>query len=306
MSLESEYGTRTRLVRVMRAIIQDPYHYTKKALAEQYGQHPDTIKGDFQAIVNAGFQLDKDDRHRYAFVLEKPYQQLKNLLHFSEEDQLLLYQAIDNLAVGTERAARLKAKLGSLYDYGRLGHAYLRKPYLNKVDLLEQARREKKQVVLEGYRSSNSNTISHRLVEPFHVSPAEDTVQTFEVQKNKVNHFKISRIARVKLLDLPWTHEGWHNIRRTDPFRIVGNEQVTVHLRMGVGAYNELTERFPLTKGYIEEMQETGKYDFQCPVNDQFLGLSNFILGFYHQGIEILAPDSLRDHLRAEVAKMNF
>ena len=250
MSLESEYGTRTRLVRVMRAIIQDPYHYTKKALAEQYGQHPDTIKGDFQAIVNAGFQLDKDDRHRYAFVLEKPYQQLK--------------------------------------------------------DLLEQARREKKQVVLEGYRSSNSNTISHRLVEPFHVSPAEDTVQTFEVQKNKVNHFKISRIARVKLLDLPWTHEGWHNIRRTDPFRIVGNEQVTVHLRMGVGAYNELTERFPLTKGSIEEMQETGKYDFQCPVNDQFLGLSNFILGFYHQGIEILAPDSLRDHLRAEVAKMNF
>ncbi len=306
MPKENEYGTRTRLVRILRALLEYPHHYTKRALAERYGCSEDTISGDFQAIRDAGFVLQADEKHRYAFAPDKPHQQLKDLLHFSEEDQVLLYQAIDNLPVGNARAAKLKTKLGSLYDYGRLGHAYLRKPYLNKVDLLEQARQEKKQVILEGYRSSNSNTISNRVVEPFHVSPSEDTVQTFEADKNKVNHFRISRITRVKVLDQPWEHEGWHNIRRTDPFRIVGNEQVTVHLRMNVGAYNELIERFPLTKGYIEETQEEGVYDFQCSVNDKFLGLSNFILGFHHQGIEIIAPERLREHLREEIKRMNF
>lgn len=303
---ESEYTPRARVVRILRALIENPKHYTRHALAERYGVHPDTIEGDFQAIQTAGFHLDRDERYRYFLVLEKPYRQLKDLLHFSEEDQALLYQAIDNLSVGTERALKLKAKLGSLYDYGRLGHAYLRKPYLAKVDLLEQARQEKKQVILESYRSSNSNTISDRRVEPIHVSPADDMVHTYDVDKRVVNHFRISRFVRVNILEAPWQFEGWHNVRHTDPFRIVGNEQVMVHLRMSVGAFNELVERFPMAKSYIQEAQEEGMYDFQCPVNDHFLGLSNFILGFYHQGIEILQPESLREHLREVVARMNF
>ena len=306
MPVENDYSTRTRLVRVLRALLEYPYHYTKVALAEQYGRHPDTIEGDFQAIMNAGFQLDKDERHRYAFVLEKPYQQLKDLLHFSEEDQALLYQAIDNLPVGSERATKLRAKLGSLYDFGRLGHTYLRKPHLTKIDLLEQARQEKKQVVLIGYRSSNGGQVGDRQVEAFHVMPAEDMLHAFDVEKHVIRHFRISRFARVQLLDTAWQYEGHHNIMRTDPFRIVTNDQVNVHLRLSVGAYNELTERYPLTKGHIEPTANPTVFDFQCDVNRGFLGLANFILGFYHLEIEVLAPDSLRDHLRAEVARMNF
>lgn len=303
---ESEYSTRARIVHILRTLIESPNRYTARELAERHGVSADTIEGDFHAFRTAGFEIKPDEKFRYAFIRDKPYQQLKDLLHFSEEDQALLYQAIDNLPSQTERHRKLRAKLGSLYDFGRLGHAYLRKPYLSKVDLLEQARREKRQAVLEGYRSSNSNTISDRSVEPFHVQPAEDTVQTFDVEKGVVNHFRISRIGRVRLLDESWQHAGHHNIRQCDPFRIVGNDQIMVHLRMQVGAYNELIERFPLTKSHIEEAQEPGVYDFQCSVNSQFLGLANFILGFHHQGIEILAPDALRERLREVVSKMDF
>lgn len=306
MSKEAEYSPRARIAHLFRILLEQPNRYTIRELAEKLGVSADTIEGDFQAIRSPGYQLERDDKYRYAFLLEKPYQQLKDLLHFSAEDQMLLYQVIDNLAVGTERMAKLKAKLGSLYDFGRLGHAYLRKPYLAKVDLLEQARQEKKQVILEAYHSSNSNSIEDRVVEPFHISPDDDMVQTFEPAKRKVNHFRISRFVRVKILDVPWQYEGHHNLRPTDPFRIVGNDQVMVHLRMSIGARNELVERFPMTKGHLQEAQEKGMYDFQCRVNDKFLGLSNFILGFYHQGIEVLQPESLREHLRVVVAKMNF
>jgi predicted DNA-binding transcriptional regulator YafY len=306
MPRETEYGTRARLIRVLLAILEYPNGYTKQQLADRYGVSTDTISGDFRAIETAGFVLEKDERHRYAFKTDKPLRQLKDLLHFSAEDQVALHQAIDNLPVSSERARQLKAKLGSLYDFRRLGHAYLRKPHLTKVDLLMQAKTEKCQVYLIDYRSSNSNAISTRLVEPFHISPADDTLQAFDVDKHTLRHFRITRFTRVQLTDLPWKHEGHHNIMHIDPFRIVDNNQVTVHLRLGVGAYNELVERYPLTRSHIEETDDPNIFDFQCAVNHRFFGLSNFILGFHHQHIEVLEPESLKAHLRDEVGKMRF
>jgi Predicted transcriptional regulator len=306
MPKDREYGTKVRFLRMFRAIIEQPKRFTRNQLAELFGVSLDTIGLDFKAFVSAGFEIDRDEKNRYFFVEDRPLKKVGSLLYFSEEERALLYQAIDGIQTTPEKQAALKRKLHSLYDYSRLGFAYLRKPYLSKVDLLEHAKAEKKQVVLEGYRSSNSNTVADRVVEPYHISPAEDTLQTFDVEKKLPRHFRISRISRVRLLDSGWQFEGHHNIQRTDPFRIVNNEQVNVHLRLSVGAYNELIERFPLTKAHIEETGDPNFFDFQCMVNRDFFGLSNFILGYYHLDIEVLAPDSLREHLRATVEKMKF
>lgn len=290
----------------MRAIIDRPRAYTKKQLADMYNVNEDTIRNDFEAFKSAGLILEYDNKYRYSFVEEKPFKQLRDLLHFSEEDQMLLEQAIDNIALHENRAEKLKKKLASLYDFQRLGHAYLRKPYLSKVDFLMEAKEQERQVVLEDYRSSNSNRIADRLVEPFHVSPPEDTLQAFDVDKKGIRHFRISRIKKVRATDTPWSFKGHHNIMRTDPFRIVDNNQKMVHLRFKVGAYNEMLERYPLAKAYIQEAAEDDIFDFQCMVNHRFLGLSNFILANHYQMVEIVAPEELLEHLRQEVASMKF
>jgi len=306
MQKEHEYGTKVRLLRVMRAILDWPYGYTRRQLAERYGVSRDTIDRDFEALQHAGFVLRADNKHRYAFVEDQPYKELKSLLHFSEEDQLLLEQAIDQIADHTQRGQKLKRKLGSLYDYGRLGYAYLRKPHLTKVDLLLKAQKEKRQVILEHYRSSNSDAIRNRLVEAFHISPADDMLHAYDLDRRDLRHFRLSRFQRVQLTDQPWQYENHHHLISTDPFRIVDAQQVMVHLRLKVGAYNELVERFPLTKRYIEPAEQEGVFDFQCKVNHRFLGITNFILGHYHQWIEVLAPDELLDHLRKTVEDMHF
>lgn len=303
---EKEYGTKDRLLRILLALIENPFGYTRKQLAVRYGVDRDTIKHDFNCFRNAGLLLDKDDQHRYRIVLNRPYKQLKHLLHFTEEDQQLLEQAIDQISPHTRSGERLKKKLASLYDFRKLGHTYLRKPYLTKVDSLLLAKEQKKAVQLKDYRSSNSNRIEDRKVEPFHVSPPDDTLQAFDLDRKQIRHFRISRIRRVNVLDEAWQFKSRHAVMLTDPFRIVDNEQVLVHLRMKVGAYNELTERFPITKAYIEETEEPEVYDFQCMVNHRFLGLSNFILGFHHQIIEIIEPESLKEHLLTVVKNMKF
>jgi len=306
MNTFGEQSPKGRLLRLMRILLDRPYAFTLRELTHTLGTSHSTVKREFTELANAGFVLDRDARDRYAFKEEQPFKQLKALLHFSEEDQLLLEQAIDQIAPTSERARRLKAKLSSLYDYRKLGHSYLRKPYLSKVDILLQAQKEKRQVILEGYRSSNSNNIQTRQVEPFHIKPADDTVQTYDVFKQDLRHFRISRFSRVRLLETSWQHENLHVIRPTDPFRIVDAQQIMVHLRFGVGAYNELTERFPLSLIHIVEAETPGLFDFQCEVNHNFLGLSNFILGNYHLKIEVLEPEELHTHLNMRVKEMNF
>ncbi|MDX1912586.1 MAG: WYL domain-containing protein [Saprospiraceae bacterium] len=306
MPKDTEYGTRARLINVLLILVQSPFRHTLKSLADRYAVTVDTLEGDIKVLRDAGLTIEKDEKSRYALVIEKPYQELKHLLHFSEEDQALLYQAIDNLPNSTKRHQQLKSKLGALYDFSRLGHSYLRRPYLTKVDLLEQARKEKKQVALENYHSSNSSKISHRFVEPFFVSPAEDMIHAIDVEQQQVRHFRISRCTRVRLLNADWQYEKLHTVMQTDPFRIVNNEQVMVRLRLSVGAYNELTERYPLTRNYIEPTEDPTRFEFQCRVNHEFKGLSNFILGFYHLDMEVLEPESLLEHLRREIANMRF
>ena len=53
-----EHTSRTRVVRVLRAIIERPHGYTLKQLAERYGVSDDTIRGDFEAIRNGDFLVE--------------------------------------------------------------------------------------------------------------------------------------------------------------------------------------------------------------------------------------------------------
>jgi predicted DNA-binding transcriptional regulator YafY len=316
-----EYSTKSRLLKVLRAVQEQPYRYTKRELADLYGVSADTIKNDFEAIRNTGFDLDYDSSYRYAFAADKPFEDLKALLQLNESEQLLLLRALNHMDSPSEKITQLQKRLSSIFgnrqDYpgaadtpravSTPGPEHWRRPYLTKFQLLQQAQEQKIQVVLLGYRSSNSNVVSDRRVEPFHTRIEDDTVQAFDLDKEDTRHFRISRIRRIRMTDTHWTREDGHKVLATDPFRIVDDQQVLVHLRLKVGAYNELVERYPLTKAYIQEdAQQENVYDFQCRVNHKFYGLTNFILGFHHQVIEVIAPEALKRHLEQERERMRF
>lgn len=307
MAGEPEFGTKMRLLLVMRNLLEAPYTYTKKQLAERFGVDPDTIKADLEAFRNAGFDYEYDQRFCYAFKVDRPYEELKSMFQLSEEDQLRLLQALTKIEPGNPQFEALKRKLATVMEIAQKEHHYLRRPYLTKVDLLEKAKNEKRQVLLVEYRSSNSNEITDRLVEPFYAKAEDDILQAYDVRKQELKHFRLSRFKRIQLLDSPWVYEEQHKILATDPFRIVDDQQVMVHLRLTIGAYNELVERFPLSKAYIQEdAVEEGIYDFQCRVNHNFYGLTNFILGFHHRIVEIIEPESLKVHLREKIQQMGF
>ena len=300
----SEFTPRGRIVRMILDLLDKQEGYTKKELMAKYKKSEDSILDDIATLRLAGFVIEVDKKYRYAFKENKPYKQLKNLLHFSEDDKLLLEHAIDQISPHTKSGERLKRKLSALYDYHKLGHAYLRKPYLKKIDLLEQAKKEERVVILEQYRSSNSNKIADRYIEPFHISPPDDSIHGIDIEKKELRHFKISRFKRVILTEKSWQNQKLHHIKLTDPFRINDDKQVLVHIRLKIGAYNSLIEKYPKTDLYIIEDSEKGIYDLQCKVNHQFINITSFILGFHNQIVEIIEPESLKIIIAKEIDKL--
>ena len=304
MAKEKDHNSSTRSLLVLRAIIQSQNRYTKKELANKYGVSTDAIDDDFRAIKNAGFEMTYDENYRYAIILNKSFDYLKSLLVFSPKEENLIIEGLQNIQHDTITAERLMRKISRIYDVSKMNNTF-DKSFLTKMDRLEKARIEKKVVIFKDYHSTNSSTVSHRTVEVFHISAEDDIVHAFDLEKKGIRHFRISRIAQLEVLPESWTFENHHTIVATDPFRIQENNQVKIHLRLKVGAYNELIERFPLTRGHLKQAPEgEGIYDLECKVNFRFYGLTNFILGYYHDIIAILEPDSLIEHVQNEAGKL--
>jgi len=302
---EKEYNGLTRSLRILRTVVESPYFYTKKKLAERYEVNESSITRDFRAFENVGFELHFDERYRYALSAEKKYEHLKNLLVFSTKEEEILTTALQKLGLNNTTIENLQKKLSRIYDASKM-HNTFDKNFLTKMDKLEKARTEKKVTILKDYPSTNSNTISHRTIEAFHISAEDDIIHAFDLEKKAIRHFRISRTTKVELTSQSWTHENKHNIVATDPFRIQDNKQVKVHLRLKVGAYNEILERFPLCRGYLKASPEGGEglYDLECKVNHKLYGLSNFVLGYYSEIVSIIEPESLIEHVQEAAKKI--
>lgn len=305
--MDDQKVTKERFGELILLLVHEPFRYKRSEIAEKLKVSTSTIDRDFIALKNINLPTTFNDDYRYGFVKDKAYDALKNLLHFTDTEQAFLVRAIDAYDKYNEQgktAKRVKEKLNSLYDFRKLGLDILREPHLQMIDLLEKAKKEKVQVLLKNYHSSNSNTVKNRLVEPLHVSPFDDMVYAYDVENKKISHFRMTRIGGVEELHQPATFKTTFNLGDADPFYIVSNEKIMARLEFGVGAYNELILRFPLAKRYIKTYSSGDKFEFQCPVNRKFYGISNFILNCHHDKVKVHEPVELLEHLQEKLKEL--
>ncbi len=307
MNVFHDNSPKNRLLCVLKNLLEQPYYYKLKALATQYGVSLDSIKKDIRELRDADFIVESDNRHRYYIAPNKSLEYLEEVLFFTEPEKEFLLEALTKANALDKRLEKIRAKLETIYDVSKLGSSLFSKTFLNKANLLEQAKKQKRVVQLVNYRSTMSSKVSNRLVEPFNVSTKDDILHAFDVDKKVIRHFRISRIEKVKVQDQAWQYETKHHSAATDPFRIVNDQQVFVHLKLRTGALNELIERFPLAQAYIQPCAEHDDiYDFACKVNDEFLGITNFIMGYFEHIESIIEPESLIEHIRAKSGEIKF
>lgn len=265
-------------------------------LEEKLGMSRRNIRRDLELIESSGFLLDREGGYR--LLTDKPTNKnLKNLLHFSEEEVAILYETLSQIEGDSPVKERLVRKLNTFYDLKAI-ERLIQKDDFTKVRAIRESLEQKKQVSLIAYRSSNSNSIEDRTVEVFDFMPDYRGVWCYDIKTNACKQFKIARMQGVEILPSYWRFEEKHQKPFTDIFRVSAVKPHTnVELLLSLRAYNLLIEEYPSAAAFIKK--ENRHYRVKFPVAG-YHGVGRFVLGLLDE-IEIIKPVNFKKHLQKQI-----
>lgn len=249
--------------------------YSREEIAEKFEISERSVYRHLNQIENSGFVLDRSNG-RYKLLQDERSASLQKLLHFSEEEAYILYKSLSNLKASDTFLKSLIKKLHTLYDFQALKQVQLQ-DNIEKVKLLSQAITSQKQVILKQYQSSNSQSISDRLVEAFEFMEDYKAIWCLDLEDSTIKQFKISRITDVAILSINWSHEEQHQSPFTDAFRMASDKPIAnVKATLSLKAYNLIREEYPLSETYLKE--GNNRYYLDIPIAD-YHGIGRFVLG---------------------------
>ena len=201
---------------------------------------------------------------------------------------------LDGLDDKNLTAQTIKSKLERYYNMGDISSPAVKRRRRRNVDTLKQAMAQRKMVVLRGYSSPHSHSVSDRIVEPFLIFNEELDVRCYEVKAQMNKTFKTSRMKSVEILDVPWVHEDLHKEIFTDIFGFSGEERIRVQLRLGQLAYNIMLEEHPDSELCITR-EDDSHWLLDIDVVSM-LGIGRFVMGLYAD-IDVLGGDELKAYI---------
>ena len=298
-----DHGRIVRLLKLMELLTSN-VDYTIQELMERLETSRRSIFRYLDSFKSAGFTMKKKGNNIHKLLTHSCHKiELSQLIHLSEEEAYLLHNLLGALTTDCQVAINLEKKLTALFDATSVTEIIGNKVIGENIMRLRQAIDEKKQVTLVRYESGNTMSITDRLVEPIRFSTNYADVYAYEVSTGITKVFKISRISQVEVSLTDWQHEHQHGKIETDCFRMSGNEDIPVTLKMTLKAKNLLIEEYPLSQRDI--YLENGSWILKTKVKD-LAGVGRFYLGLSDQ-IEIIQSPELvsfvRNHIRKNLAR---
>ena len=170
----------------------------------------------------------------------------------------------------------LQRKLASVYDCTSIGHYIDNPANAANIEALNEAIKNKKQVVLKGYESAHSDQTRDRVVEPFAFTTNMIDVWAFDVEKEDCRMFKVMRIGSVEVLEAPWAFEERHEVRKPDVFRMSGTPVEKIALQLNTRAKSLLVEEYPLAERDLSRVE--GHWVLRTTINS-VEGAGRFVIG---------------------------
>lgn len=279
-----------RLLRLMM-LLTGSTRYTISDIADKLEMSERTVYRYIDTFRDAGFVIKKKDDYIRIDKASHYFKDISELVHFTEEEAYILKSAIDSIDDINLLKHNLKKKLYSVYDYRILAEITVKSKNGKIVQSLADAIENHKQVTLQSYHSSHSNSVADRKVEPFAFTTNFIQVWCFDMESMTNKLFKTARIGGVETGG-PWQHEAQHKSGYMDVFRFSSDQQFPVTLRLGMTAANLLTEEYPLAERELVK-ESDDKWIFDTKVCS-YIGICRFYVGLMND-IEIVdSPDFKR------------
>ena len=288
-----------RMLRLMKMLTANTT-YSVDDLAARLDMSRRTIYRYIDTFREAGFVIKKSDKYIRLDKESQHFKDISQLVHFTEEEAIILKRAIENIDDTNLLKQNLKRKLYSVYDNKILADTIVRGDNASKVHTLIEAIEEHQQVILHNYRSAHGSVVRDRMVEPFAFTTNYVQVWCYDTESNTCKLFKTSRIESVEMLDTRWQHAEEHTQGFIDIFRMTGKERHRVRLRLRLRAHNLLLEEYPLAEMYITE-EGNEQWILDTEVAD-YAGIARFVIGL-KESIDIIDTPELEAYIADYVAK---
>lgn len=287
-----------RLLRLMKLLTANTT-YNIDQLAERLDMSRRTVYRYIDTFREAGFvikksgdciRLDKESPH---------FRDISQLVHFTEEEAVILKSAIENIDDTNLLKQNLKRKLYSVYDNKTLADSVVRGKNAPNIRRLIEAIEERRQAVLHGYQSPHGGGIRDRRVEPFAFTTNYVQVWCYDLESYTNKLFKTSRIGSVALSEAMWEHETEHAEGFIDAFRMHGGARRRVRLELGMLAYNLLCEEYPLAERDLKPLGR-GRWLLDTEVAGM-AGVGRFVMGLLDD-IRIVDSPELKKYIREYIS----
>lgn len=288
-----------RMLRLMKMLTANTT-YTVDDIAERLEMSRRTIYRYIDTFREAGFVIKKSGNHIRLDKESPHFKDISQLVHFTEEEAVILKRAIESIDDTNLLKQNLKRKLYSVYDNKILADTIVRGSNSATVHTLIEAIEQQKQVTLKSYRSSHGGAVRDRRVEPFAFTTNYVQVWCFDTESQSCKLFKLSRIGSVEISEQEWQWEQSHKQGFIDVFRMNGDKRHTVCLKLGILAHNLLVEEYPLAEQYLSPTED-GRWLLQTDVAN-YAGIARFVVGLMDD-IEIIDTPELEEYIASYVKK---
>ena len=288
-----------RMLRLMKMLTANS-SYTVDELAERLDMSRRTIYRYIDTFREAGFVIKKSGSYIRLDKESPHFKDISQLVHFTEEEAVILKRAIESIDDTNMLKQNLKRKLYSVYDNKILADTIVRGSNAATVHSLIEAIEGEQQVILHDYRSSHGGVVRDRRVEPFAFTTNYVQVWCYDTESRSCKLFKLSRIASVEILNDEWQHKAAHEKARIDIFRMNGKEQHRVRLELGILSRNLLIEEYPLAEEHLTPIdEEHWLLDTEVA---SYAGVGRFVVGLMDD-IRIIDTPALEQYLADYVAR---
>ena len=288
-----------RLLRLMKMLTAN-VDYSVDELAERLDMSRRTIYRYIDTFREAGFVIKKSGSYIRLDKESPHFKDISQLVHFTEEEAVILKRAIESIDDTNLLKQNLKRKLYSVYDNKILADTIVRGSNAATVHSLIEAIESEQQVILHDYRSSHGGVVRDRRVEPFAFTTNYVQVWCYDTESHSCKLFKLSRIASVEILNDEWQHKAAHEKARIDIFRMNGKEQHRVCLELGILSRNLLIEEYPLAEKHLTPIdEEHWLLDTEVA---SYAGVGRFVVGLMDD-IRIIGTPALEQYLADYVAR---
>lgn len=276
-----------RMLRLMKMLTAN-VEYSVDDLAERLDMSRRTIYRYIDTFREAGFVIKKSGNY-IRLDKESPYfKDISQLVHFTEEEAVILRRAIESIDDTNLLKQNLKHKLYSVYDSRTLADTVVKGRNAGNVHALIDAIERRRQVILRNYQSAN--TRRDRRVEPFSFTTNYVNVWCFDEESKQCKVFKTARIAGVEVLDEEWQYESEHREGFMDIFRMIGEHKTRIRIELGRLAYNLLIEEYPLSEKYLTPQPDGQHWMLDTEVANM-QGVARFVIGLLDDIRIIDAPE---------------